>query len=178
MVIKNTVLRGLTWSGGNHPHLRPIKACLLGAVGLEITQLQTSHLQGAGGKTYSVVVLWRWREVMSVKWLDDTAHGAQSLPPRPASRPLKVCTERFYLIQSQVASSLAYVLWLGCQWMTDSYSGRSQQGDNWLGSPQVQALLEAKGFPCGVSVSHWGTLNTLYGLAKAFHTSDGHPEDV
>lgn len=42
----------------------------------------------------------------------------------------------------------------------------------------VQALLEAKGSPCGVLVSHRGPPNVLYGLAKAFHTSAGPPEDV
>lgn len=41
----------------------------------------------------------------------------------------------------------------------------------------VAALLEAKGSPCGVSVSHCSTPNILYGLAKVFHASDGSLED-
>ena len=41
----------------------------------------------------------------------------------------------------------------------------------------VQALLEAKGSLCGVSVSNCSTPNILYGLAKVFHTSHGPLED-
>lgn len=101
-------------------------------------------------KICSMGLLWRWGEVMSTKCLDSTAHGAQ-FPPTIALPPdlSGCCTECSSLIQSGVAPPLAYVLQLGCQLMTDSYSGRSQQGGNWPFSPKdiCSGSTRSQGFP-------------------------------
>lgn len=87
-----------------------------------------------------------------------TANGAQ-FPPAFAPPPYLsgCCTECFSLIQSRIAPSLAYVLWLGCQSMTDSYSGRSQQDGNWPCSPQdiCSGSARSQGLPM------WGFSFTL-----------------
>lgn len=83
MVIKYTFWGGLTWNGGHHPRPIPIPACLLGAVELEVSYNPAGDFSATRKDLlHGVVVKVKGGNICEVG-LDNTAHGAPSLPPLP-----------------------------------------------------------------------------------------------
>lgn len=86
-------------------------------------------------------------------------------------RPSWCRTEHFSLIQSRAMPSLACVLWWGCQSMTDSSSGRSQQGGNWPCFSQdiCSGSARSQGVPnVGSGFTLWQSKHSLWAGKKHF----------